>query len=111
MPDFRTLGVLSFAAVLEAGGDAIIRKALHASAGPWRIGLFGVAAGVLFAYGYLVNASTWDFGRLLGLYVVFFFIISQLLSRWIMGHWPSRGVFMGGVLIVLGGAIIWLKGS
>src|SRR6516165_2993857 len=111
MTDLRTLVVLIFAALLEAGGDAIIRKALHASAGPWRIGLFGAAAGVLFAYGYLVNVSSWDFGRLLGLYVVFFFIISQLLSRWVMGHWPSHGVLMGGFLIVAGGAIIWLKGA
>ena len=33
---------------------------------------------VLFTYGYVVNAPPWDFGRLLGIYVVFFFVVAQV---------------------------------
>ena len=35
-----------------------------------------VLAVVLFTYGLTVNAPPWNFGKLLGLYVVFFFIIA-----------------------------------
>jgi len=35
--------------------------------------LFAIAAVVLFGYGWTVNAPPWDFGQLLGLYVVFSF--------------------------------------
>ena len=30
---------------------------------------------VLFSYGYLVNSPPWDFGRLLGVYIVCFFVV------------------------------------
>ncbi len=72
--------ILLLAALLEAGGDAIIRTGMHANE-PWRRGLlFAAATVILFLYGWTVNSPPWDFGRLLGLYVVFFFVISQLLS-------------------------------
>jgi small multidrug resistance family-3 protein len=100
--------ILFLAAVLEAGGDAIVRSALHSSATTARALLFAFGAVVLFAYGYTVNAPPWDFGRLLGLYVVFFFVVAQLLS-WIVFHQPpSRGVLAGGLLIVAGGIVISL---
>ena len=41
-----------------------------------RTGLFAAAALILFTYGYMVNVLSWDFGRLLRIYIVF-----SLLSR------------------------------
>jgi len=100
--------VLLMAAVLEAGGDAVVRRALHTPT-PWaRLLLFLAGAGVLLAYGCVVNAPPWSFGRLLGLYVVFFFIIAQIIS-WLFFHQPpSRPVWLGGAFIVAGGVVIAL---
>jgi hypothetical protein len=69
--------ILLLAASLEAGGDAIIRVGLHTNSTWHRYVLFPAAAAILFAYGWTVNAPPWDFGKLLGLYVVFFFVIAQ----------------------------------
>ena len=98
--------VLFCAALLEAGGDAIVRVALHTSAGWLRILLFTASAGVLFSYGWLVNAPSWDFGKLLGLYVTFFFVIAQLVSWVGFKQAPSIPVLTGGLLIVAGGVVI-----
>lgn len=101
-----TLFVLFIAALLEAGGDAIVRVGLHTSTTVSRMILFVGGGLVLFTYGYVVNAPPWDFGRLLGLYVVFFFVVAQAIS-WIVFHQrPSTGVLVGGAFIVLGGIII-----
>ena len=53
------------AAVLEVGGDAVIRSGLRGR------GLVFIAAGCLAAgaYGLVVNMVKWDFSRLLGVYV------------------------------------------
>ena len=101
-----SIAILFLAAVLEAGGDAMVRKALHSNA-PWsRVGLFGISALILFAYGYTVNAPAWDFGKLLGLYVVFFFIVSQLMSWLVFRQPPTFAVMIGGGLITTGGLVI-----
>lgn len=68
--------------------------------------LFGLGAVVLFAYGWTVNALPWDFGKLIGVYVVFFFIIAQLISWLIFKHIPSVTVLIGGSLIIAGGLVI-----
>ena len=67
-----------------------------------------LGASVLFGYGYVVNTPPWDFGKLLGLYVVFFFVVAQLIG-WIFFHQrPTASILLGGVLIVAGGAVISL---
>ena len=101
-----TLGILFLAALLEAGGDALVRSGLGASALPIRWACFAAGAFVLFSYGYVVNTPTWDFGRLLGVYVVFFFVVAQLISWLFFGHPPTRGVLLGGAFIVTGGVIM-----
>ena len=103
-----TIMVLLFAAALEAGGDALIRVGLHTNAAWHRYAMFAVAAVVLFAYGLTVNAPAWDFGKLLGLYVVFFFVIAQLISWLLFKQTPSPMVILGGSLIVAGGIVISL---
>ena len=100
-----TVLVLLLAALLEAGGDALIRAGLHASAAA-RAAWFALGAIVLFSYGYTVNAPPWDFGRLLGLYVVFFFVVAQVISWTAFGQPPARPVWIGGALIVAGGIVI-----
>jgi hypothetical protein len=98
--------VLFCAALLEAGGDAIVRVALHTAGGWQRVLLFIASAGILFSYGWVVNAPAWDFGKLLGLYVTFFFVIAQLVSWLGFKQPPSTAVLLGGLLIVAGGVVI-----
>ena len=100
--------ILLLAASLEAGGDAIIRVGLHTNSTWHRYVLFSGAAAILFAYGWTVNAPPWDFGKLLGLYVVFFFVIAQLISWLFFKQTPSMTLVLGGSLIVAGGIVISL---
>ena len=111
MSTATALLVLFLAALLEAGGDALMRAALHTtSLGP-RVALFGLAGILLCAYGWTVNAPPWDFGRLLGLYVVFFFVIAQTISWLGFKQLPTAPILIGGVLIVSGGLVIALAKS
>ena len=99
--------ILLFAAALEAGGDAVIRVGLHTNTAWHRSVLFAAAAIILFGYGLTVNAPPWDFGKLLGLYVFFFFfVIAQLISWLFFKQIPSPTVLIGGSLIVAGGIVI-----
>ena len=61
---------------------------------------------MLFAYGYVVNSPPWDFGRLLGIYVVFFFVVAQVISWTIFHQRPDRSVVVGGGFVILGGLIM-----
>jgi small multidrug resistance family-3 protein len=100
--------ILLAAAILEAGGDAIVRSGLHAS-GTARALWFFAGAVVLFAYGWVVNSPPWDFGKLLGIYVVFFFLVAQTINWIFFKQQPSGAVLIGGLLIIGGGAVIALS--
>jgi small multidrug resistance family-3 protein len=64
---------------------------------------------VLFVYGWTVNRPPWNFGELLGLYVVFFFLAAQFISVVLLKE-PLRGpVVAGGLLIMGGGLVIFLS--
>jgi small multidrug resistance family-3 protein len=63
---------------------------------------------VLFSYAWTVNAPPWDFGRLIGLYVVFFFVVAQAISWLGFKQPPSVPLMIGGLLIVSGGLVIAL---
>ena len=102
------MGVLLCAALLEAGGDALMRGGLR-SPTPTRAAVFFLLGGlVLTSYGYLVNAPPWDFGRLLGVYVAFFFVVAQVISWVFFGQRPTPGLLLGGALIALGGLVVSL---
>lgn len=101
-----TLALLVIAAVLEVGGDAIVRSGLKDHAGASRIVLMAAGGVVLFAYGVFVNIAPADFGKLLGIYVVLFFIVAQLVNLLAFGVRPGTPILMGGALIVAGGALI-----
>src|SRR2546422_10212916 len=100
-----TLLVLLSAALLEAGGDAVVRLGLRASTTFVRASLFLIGGLVLFTYGYVVNAPPGDFGRLLGVYVVFFFLVAQFISWLVFDRQPTGVVIVGGCFIVAGGII------
>jgi drug/metabolite transporter (DMT)-like permease len=105
------IAVLLLAALLEAGGDALMRVGLHKHLPGQRSVFFALAAGVLFAYGWTVNAPPWDFGKLIGIYVVFFFLIAQLISWLVFKQIPSLTFAIGGMLIVAGGVVISMAKS
>jgi hypothetical protein len=58
--------------------------------------------------GWTVNAPPWDFGKLLGICVVFFFIFAQVTSWLVFKQIPSVTVLIGGSLIIAGGVVISL---
>ena len=104
----RTLSVfvLLLAALLETAGDAVVRTALHTSTATSRFGLLVLGGMVLLSYGYLVNRPSWDFGRLLGIYVVFFFLVAQAVSWLLFSQRPSGPVIVGGAFVIVGGVIM-----
>lgn len=99
----KTFGILVIAALLEVGGDALIRIGLR---GPG----YAIAAGALtlFAYGVLVNLSGVDFNRMMGIYIAVFFVVSQTISFILFKQLPDDRIILGGGFIVAGGLLILL---
>jgi small multidrug resistance family-3 protein len=106
MNNFLILAMLTMAAVMEAGGDALARSGLHASSMTGRVAFLALGAMVLFSYGVTVNLPPWDFGKLLGVYVALFFVVAQLINLFAFGMQPTLPIFLGGALIVSGGLLI-----
>ena len=98
--------VLILAAFLEAFGDSFFQVSFYRSSGIGRVMTFVAGAVVLTAYGSVVNVPRWDFGKLLGLYVVLFFLMAQLLAKLRFGQSPTPPIYAGGALIVAGGLVI-----
>jgi small multidrug resistance family-3 protein len=100
----RLAAALIAAAVLEAGGNALVRQGLLRAW--WPLLVAGVIT--LGLYGLLVNHSglDFDFGRLMGCYIVAFFLVSQILAALIFRNVPSLRMLVGGTLILAGGLII-----
>jgi len=95
---------LLLAAALEVGGDALVRFGLRN--GRWT----GLAAGalVLFGYGLSVNLPKWDFGRLMGVYIALFFLVSQGVAVGVFGERLRAPTLLGGLLILAGGLLLSL---
>jgi small multidrug resistance family-3 protein len=100
--------LLTLAAALEVGGDATIRRGLHGQGLAVSVGLIIAGGVVLTLYGVFVNLPPWDFGRLLGIYVVLFFVMAQFLNYVAFGISPTLPVLLGGACIVVGGLIMTL---
>ncbi len=100
------LAVLTLAAFLEAWGDSFFQVSFYRSSGFGRVLAFLAGAAVLAAYGSIVNVPRWDFGKLLGGYVVLFFLMAQILNRVRFGQSPTLPIYAGGGLIVAGGLVI-----
>ena len=98
-----TLLFLFLAALLEVAGDYVIRKGLA----PLSLPAVLAGGGLLALYGVAVNVH-WrgEFGKLLGLYVVVFFLASQAWGVAVDGERIDVTRAVGGALIVAGGAVI-----
>jgi small multidrug resistance family-3 protein len=90
------------AAILEVGGDAVIRRGLRGGV-VWFIVLGFVTLG---CYGVVVNTVKWDFSRLLGVYVAVFAVVSVLTGRFVFKETIPPSTWIGLVIIVVGGAVI-----
>ncbi len=104
------LFLLAIAAFLEAYGDSCFQSALYRASGMGRAFAFAGGAVSLAAYGLVVNAPRWEFGKLLGVYVVLFFLLAQIVARVKFGQAPTLPILIGGALIVAGGVTITLGG-
>jgi drug/metabolite transporter (DMT)-like permease len=98
--------ILILAALLEASGDAIVRKALFEHAGVARIGLFLLGVTVLAAYGTFLNLAPLEFGQVVGLYVAILFVVWQAINYFVFHQPPSWPMLVGGALIVAGGLVV-----
>src|SRR5262249_24763892 len=103
-----TVLALTAAAILEVWGDHLILRGLPHDATRLLLGAL-----VLAAYGFAVNLW-WrgDFSKLLGIYVVFFFVVSQFWGMAFEGERLDTPRIVGGAFIVLGGAVVqwWRPG-
>jgi len=98
----RDIVFLIIAALLEVGGDALVRWGLKGG----RILGFVLGAVTLFTYAVFVNTPKWDFGRLLGIYIAIFFVVSKVLSIVVFNETIRFPTLIAGVLIVSGGIIL-----
>ena len=98
--------ILAIAALMEAGGDALLRKALLDIAGPARIAWFLAGAAVLAGYGTLLNLAPLEFGQVVGLYIATLFVMWQLINFAVFRSVPNAPILAGGALIVTGGLIV-----
>ena len=104
------LAVLSVAAFLEAWGDSFFQSGFYRSSGLGRAAALVAGTLVLAAYGSVVNVPRWDFGRLIGAYVVLFFLMAQVIAKVRFGESPTLPIYVGGTLIAAGGLLIaWVK--
>ncbi len=94
------------AAILEVGGDAVVRKGLRGS------GLVLIMTGfaMLGCYGVVVNMVKWDFSKLLGVYVAVFAVISIVFGRFVFKESIPVATWMGLAVIICGGMIIQFGG-
>lgn len=90
------------AALLEVGGDAVVRKGLQGG------GLLSIAIGfaMLGCYGIVVNIVRWDFSRLLGVYVALFALVSVLFGQFVFMEHIPHSTWLGLLVIICGALII-----
>jgi drug/metabolite transporter superfamily protein YnfA len=99
---YLTWFIFIASAILEVGGDAIIRKGLCGSS------LVAIVIGctLLGCYGVVVNTVSWDFSKLLGVYVAIFALVSVLFGRIVFKEnipcatWIGLAVIIGGAMII-----------
>jgi small multidrug resistance family-3 protein len=95
------------AAVLEVGGDAVVRKGMRGGG----IAFMALGFAMLGTYGVVVNTIPWDFSRLLGVYVAIFAVVSILAGRLVFHESVPGSTWLGLAIIVLGGLVIQFGGS
>jgi drug/metabolite transporter superfamily protein YnfA len=90
------------AALLEVGGDAVIRRGLRGHK------FIPVLAGFLMlgCYGLLVNMVKWDFSKLLGIYVGFFALVSILFGKFVLQENVPTSTWLGLGIILMGCVVV-----
>jgi len=94
--------VFTLAAMLEVGGDAIVRRGLRGH----KLLLVVAGCGMLAGYGVVVNLVKWDFSKLLGVYIGFFALVSILFGRLVFRENIPSSTWLGLGLIVTGCMVI-----
>ena len=84
----------------------MFQSGIYRSAGDRPRNVFRFRRGCPGLYGFTVNIPHWDFGRLLGIYVVLFFLMAQVLAKVRFNQAPTTPIYVGGALIAAGGIII-----
>ena len=90
------------AALLEVGGDAVVRIGLRGS----RPAVILLGMALLGIYGLAVNQVRWDFARLLGVYVAVFACVSVLAGRFVFREQIPGSTWLGLGIILAGGAVM-----
>ncbi len=100
--NFIAWAIFIGAAILEVGGDAVVRKGLRGR------GLLIILLGAIMlgCYGVVVNMVKWDFSKLLGVYVGIFALISILFGRFVFRETIPAATWIGLAVIMCGGMII-----
>jgi small multidrug resistance family-3 protein len=90
------------AAILEVGGDAVIRKGLAGN----NLAIILAGGLMLGCYGLVVNMVQWNFSKLLGVYVAAFALVSILGGQFLFKETIPTSTWIGLAVIVAGGLII-----
>ena len=89
-------------ALLEVGGDAVVRRGLRGA----NVAIIMAGGLMLAGYGLLVNTVRWDFSRLLGVYVAIFALVSVMCGRFVFGESIANSTWLGLGIIIAGGMVI-----
>src|SRR5712691_6456183 len=90
------------AAILEVGGDALIRQGLRGD----RLAIIVAGCLTLGGYGLVVNMVKWDFAKLLGVYVALFAVVSVCVGRFVFKEHVPLATWLGLSLIIVGALVI-----
>jgi drug/metabolite transporter superfamily protein YnfA len=102
VPAVVSLLIFVVAALLEVGGDAVVRQGLRSQ----KLALICIGGLMLATYGLVVNLVKWDFSRLMGAYVAVFALVSVLVGRLLLRESVPVSTWVGLGLILLGGLVI-----
>lgn len=98
--------VLALAAYLEVQGDACFQSGLFHSSGAKQIAWFVAGTVVLVGYSLFLNSSRIDFGKMLGVYVVLFFFVAQIVAKLQFHQSPTKPIYVGGAFVAIGGLVM-----
>jgi hypothetical protein len=99
--------VVLAATCLEVCGDAIVRTSIYSNhTGLGRIVLMALGAALLFGYGYFINMTPLEFGKIAGMYIAILFTVWQVINYIAFKTTPSLPIIIGGSMIIAGGLIV-----
>jgi small multidrug resistance family-3 protein len=94
--------IFIFSAILEVGGDAVIRKGLRGRS----FAIVVIGCVMLASYGVVVNTVRWDFSKLLSVYIAVFALVSVLFGRFVFRESIPSSTWIGLIVIISGAMIV-----